>query len=195
MCLGNFLQLGRTPVCVCVCVCVCVYVCVCVFDGLSVLIYMTKCGSFLASPSGTSAEEQPESNIPGAYAAANKKTHYSLWLVKAFNRVQRGRARGRDDITALCVPPLTLSHTLTHSHTHTHAHTHVHMYTHTHTHTGTPIQNELLEYYALVEFCNPGLLGCASEFRKRFEGPILRSRDSLATDKVQQLAKQSTTPH
>ena len=133
-CVSRQLSPAGPYTCVCVCVCMCVCVCVCVFDGLSVLIYMTKCGSFLASPSGTSAEEQPESNIPGAYAAANKKTHYSLWLVKAFNRVQRGRARGRDDITALCVPPLTLSHTLTHSHTHTHTHTCTHVHTHAHAH-------------------------------------------------------------
>ncbi|EGD76329.1 hypothetical protein PTSG_01031 [Salpingoeca rosetta] len=56
--------------------------------------------------------------------------------------------------------------------------------------SGTPIQNELLEYYALVEFCNPGLLGSAGEFRKRFENPILRSRDSLATDKELEIGAQ-----
>jgi SNF2 family DNA or RNA helicase len=50
--------------------------------------------------------------------------------------------------------------------------------------TGTPVQNELLEYFSLVDFVNPGLLGSAGEFRRRFETPILRSRDADATDKV-----------
>ncbi|KAI6225709.1 DNA repair and recombination protein RAD54-like [Aphelenchoides besseyi] len=51
--------------------------------------------------------------------------------------------------------------------------------------SGTPIQNDLLEYYSLVNFVNPGMLGTAQEFRKRFENTILRSRDSTATDDLQ----------
>ncbi|KAK0425173.1 hypothetical protein QR680_009071 [Steinernema hermaphroditum] len=50
--------------------------------------------------------------------------------------------------------------------------------------SGTPIQNDLLD---LVNFVNPGLLGTASEFKKRFESPILRSRDSEATKEQQDL--------
>lgn len=48
--------------------------------------------------------------------------------------------------------------------------------------SGTPIQNDLLEYFSLVQFVCPGLLGSSGEFRKRFENPILRGRDSAATD-------------
>ena len=93
--------------------------------------------------------------------------------------------------------------------------------------SGTPIQNDLLEYYSLVrfsyhlnvispnykpnliisnfsyggdvagfinqlrlfvaiqlqvQFVNPGLLGTAQEFKKRFETPILRGRDADGTD-------------
>ena len=55
--------------------------------------------------------------------------------------------------------------------------------------SGTPVQNELLEYYSLVEFVNPKLLGSAAEFRKRFEIPILRSRDAFATDDEQKLGR------
>ncbi|XP_040573865.1 DNA repair and recombination protein RAD54-like [Lepeophtheirus salmonis] len=48
--------------------------------------------------------------------------------------------------------------------------------------SGTPIQNDLLEYFSLIHFVNEGLLGTAQEFRKKFENPILRGRDADATD-------------
>ncbi|KAH6668683.1 DNA repair protein rhp54 [Plectosphaerella plurivora] len=48
--------------------------------------------------------------------------------------------------------------------------------------SGTPIQNDLSEYFALVSFANPDLLGTRLEFRKRFEIPILRGRDADATE-------------
>ncbi|PAV58081.1 hypothetical protein WR25_25255 isoform F [Diploscapter pachys] len=48
--------------------------------------------------------------------------------------------------------------------------------------SGTPIQNDLLEYYSLVNFVNPGLLGTASEFKKKYENAILKGRDGAATD-------------
>ena len=48
--------------------------------------------------------------------------------------------------------------------------------------SGTPIQNDLLEYFSLVHFVNEGILGTAAEFRKRFENPILRGRDADATE-------------
>lgn len=51
--------------------------------------------------------------------------------------------------------------------------------------SGTPIQNDLLEYFSLVHFVNVGLLGTAAEFRRRFEVPILRGRDAEATDDEQ----------
>ncbi|QLG74843.1 hypothetical protein HG535_0H01700 [Zygotorulaspora mrakii] len=49
--------------------------------------------------------------------------------------------------------------------------------------SGTPIQNDLSEYFALLNFSNPGLLGSRLDFRKNFEIPILLSRDALATEK------------
>ncbi|CAL1572573.1 unnamed protein product [Knipowitschia caucasica] len=49
--------------------------------------------------------------------------------------------------------------------------------------SGTPIQNDLLEYFSLVHFVNAGILGTATDFKKRFETPILKSRDADASDK------------
>lgn len=51
--------------------------------------------------------------------------------------------------------------------------------------SGTPIQNDLLEYFSLVHFVNTGLLGTAAEFRRRFENPILRGRDADASEDEQ----------
>ncbi|CAG5131339.1 unnamed protein product, partial [Candidula unifasciata] len=48
--------------------------------------------------------------------------------------------------------------------------------------SGTPIQNDLLEYFSLLHFVNKGILGTAQEFKRRFETPILRGRDADATD-------------
>ncbi|XP_054275150.1 DNA repair and recombination protein RAD54-like [Macrosteles quadrilineatus] len=48
--------------------------------------------------------------------------------------------------------------------------------------SGTPIQNDLLEYFSLVHFVNQGILGTAQEFRKHYETPILRGQDSMASD-------------
>ncbi len=49
--------------------------------------------------------------------------------------------------------------------------------------TGTPIQNDLSEYFALLNFANPEYLGSKLDFRKNFEFKILRGRDADATDK------------
>lgn len=47
---------------------------------------------------------------------------------------------------------------------------------------GTPIQNDLQEFYALIEFVNPGILGSLSTYRKIYEEPIVRSREPSATE-------------
>jgi DNA repair and recombination RAD54-like protein len=48
--------------------------------------------------------------------------------------------------------------------------------------SGTPIQNDLSEYFALLNFANPSYLGTRQEFRKQYEIPILRGRDAAGTD-------------
>ncbi len=40
--------------------------------------------------------------------------------------------------------------------------------------TGTPVENRLSELWSIMDFCNPGLLGPAGEFRRRFAVPIER---------------------
>jgi len=38
--------------------------------------------------------------------------------------------------------------------------------------TGTPIQNNLSEFYSIVEFVNPGIFGTLQSFRREYENPI-----------------------
>ena len=42
--------------------------------------------------------------------------------------------------------------------------------------TGTPMQNDLNEFYAMVDFTNPDLLGDARKFNKHYQRPILIGR-------------------
>ncbi|NXJ13366.1 RA54B protein, partial [Odontophorus gujanensis] len=55
--------------------------------------------------------------------------------------------------------------------------------------TGTPIQNDLQEFYALIEFVNPGVLGSLSTYRKIYEEPIVRSREPSATKEEKELGE------
>ncbi|GAA6061297.1 hypothetical protein JCM10212_004703 [Sporobolomyces blumeae] len=57
--------------------------------------------------------------------------------------------------------------------------------------TGTPIQNDLDEYFSLLNFCNPGYLGTKQEFHKQFELPILKGRDADASDKEKERGDQA----
>ncbi len=43
--------------------------------------------------------------------------------------------------------------------------------------TGTPVENRLSELWSIMEFLNPGYLGSAADFRKKFAIPIERNRD------------------
>ena len=49
--------------------------------------------------------------------------------------------------------------------------------------SGTPIQNDLSEFYMMVDFVNPDLLGNFKTFTKEFETPIVKSRQPAATEK------------
>lgn len=48
--------------------------------------------------------------------------------------------------------------------------------------SGTPIQNDLSEYFSLLNFANPNLLGTRNDFRKKYELPILKGRDAAGTE-------------
>ena len=45
-------------------------------------------------------------------------------------------------------------------------------------------QNDLSEYFSLLNFANPNFLGSKNDFRKNFENAIIRGRDADATDAV-----------
>lgn len=49
--------------------------------------------------------------------------------------------------------------------------------------SGTPLQNDLSEFYFMVDFVNPGLLGKNTAFKREFDGPIVKSRQPGATAK------------
>ena len=48
--------------------------------------------------------------------------------------------------------------------------------------SGTPMQNQLQEFYSMVNFCNPGVLGTPAQFRKHYEAPVLAGREPDASD-------------
>ena len=49
--------------------------------------------------------------------------------------------------------------------------------------SGTPIQNDLSEFFMMVDFVNPDLLGSFKTFTKEFEMPIVKSRQPEALKK------------
>ena len=49
--------------------------------------------------------------------------------------------------------------------------------------SGTPMQNDLSEFFVMVDFVNPGLLGTYNTFKKEFEVPIMKSRQPGASAK------------
>ncbi|KAK4487322.1 hypothetical protein RD792_006064 [Penstemon davidsonii] len=53
--------------------------------------------------------------------------------------------------------------------------------------SGTPMQNDLEEFYAMVNFTNPGVLGDATFFRRYYEMPIISGREPTATEEEKRL--------
>ena len=53
--------------------------------------------------------------------------------------------------------------------------------------TGTPVENRLSELWSIMEFLNPGYLGSAPEFRKKFAIPIERYREKDRAETLKRL--------
>ncbi|MBI3686025.1 MAG: ATP-dependent helicase [Actinobacteria bacterium] len=50
--------------------------------------------------------------------------------------------------------------------------------------TGTPVENRLADLWSLMQFANPGLLGTAPAFRRRFAVPVERNGDAEAAARL-----------
>lgn len=55
--------------------------------------------------------------------------------------------------------------------------------------TGTPIENRLSELWSIFDFLMPGFLYTASEFRERFETPIMKNNDASAKEILSKMTK------
>ncbi|MEU7752943.1 DEAD/DEAH box helicase [Micromonospora sp. NPDC049171] len=53
--------------------------------------------------------------------------------------------------------------------------------------TGTPVENRLADLWSIMQFANPGLLGPAATFRKRFAEPIERNGDVEAAERLRRI--------
>jgi hypothetical protein len=55
--------------------------------------------------------------------------------------------------------------------------------------TGTPVENRLSELWSILDFLNPGYLGTAGDFRRRFAVPIERHHDPDRAERLRDLIK------
>nr|WP_240947653.1 DEAD/DEAH box helicase [Planosporangium mesophilum] len=53
--------------------------------------------------------------------------------------------------------------------------------------TGTPVENRLADLWSLMEFANPGLLGPAAGFKKKYAEPVERHGDAEAAERLRRL--------
>ncbi len=53
--------------------------------------------------------------------------------------------------------------------------------------TGTPVENRLADLWSIMEFANPGLLGPAAAFKKRYAEPIERHGDDDAAERLRRI--------
>jgi DNA repair and recombination RAD54-like protein len=57
--------------------------------------------------------------------------------------------------------------------------------------SGTPIQNNLEEFYTLASVANPGIFGDFNDFRRRYQAPILKGREPTATAEERRRAEET----
>ncbi|XP_020089943.1 DNA repair and recombination protein RAD54 isoform X2 [Ananas comosus] len=53
--------------------------------------------------------------------------------------------------------------------------------------SGTPMQNDLEEFFSMVNFTNPGVLGDVAYFRRYYETPIICGREPMASEDERKL--------
>ncbi len=53
--------------------------------------------------------------------------------------------------------------------------------------TGTPVENGLIEFWCIMDFVQPGLLGSWADFRKKYERPIVEGEESERENQIQNL--------
>ncbi|GAA6005232.1 hypothetical protein JCM11491_002629 [Sporobolomyces phaffii] len=58
--------------------------------------------------------------------------------------------------------------------------------------SGTPIQNNLGEFFTMMNFVNPGLLNDYNYFKKHYEQPILKSRREGASKEEKRIGRESS---
>lgn len=58
---------------------------------------------------------------------------------------------------------------------------------------GTPIQNDLQEFYSLINFVNPGILGDYNSYRKKYELPIVQSQQRHASEEIRLLGEEQAS--
>ena len=55
--------------------------------------------------------------------------------------------------------------------------------------SGTPVQNDLTELWAVMDWLNPGLLGTRGQFRRRWADPIEQTRDPVLAERLSRLVR------
>lgn len=55
--------------------------------------------------------------------------------------------------------------------------------------TGTPVENRLAELWSIMDFLNPGYLGAAATFRRRFAVPVERYHDEQKAEQLRSLVR------
>ncbi|MCW6009835.1 DEAD/DEAH box helicase, partial [Micromonospora sp. CPCC 205371] len=53
--------------------------------------------------------------------------------------------------------------------------------------TGTPVENRLADLWSIMEFANPGLLGGAAAFKKKYAEPVERHGDEEAAERLRRI--------
>ncbi|WRX13220.1 SNF2 [Theobroma cacao] len=59
--------------------------------------------------------------------------------------------------------------------------------------SGTPMQNDLEEFFAMVNFTNQGILGDVAYFRRYYEAPIICGREPTASEEEKMLASERSS--